>query len=79
MISQHLIVMNDQNTFWGEKVATAIMKPKNKGAGIMIMVSDFIDKKNGYLHFTQEEYDQTKQTNLNIWIEALPRALLEYG
>lgn len=33
MISQHLIVMNDQNTFRGEKVATAIMKPKNKGAG----------------------------------------------
>ena len=51
------------------------MRPKSKGAGIM--VSDFIDEKNGFLRLTQEEYDQAKQSNPNIWIEA--RAYLEYG
>ena len=39
------------------------------------MVSDFIDEKNGYLHFTQEEYDQVKQSDPTIWMEA--RAFLE--
>ena len=65
---------DDQSTFWGEK-GTAIMRPKSKGAGIM--VSDFIDEINGFLRLTQEEYDQAKQNDPNIWIEA--RALLEYG
>ena len=65
---------DDQSTFWGEK-GTAIMRPKGKGAGIM--VSDFIDEKNGFLRLTQEEYDQAKQSNPNIWMEA--RTLLEYG
>ena len=51
------------------------MRPKSKGAGIM--VSDFIDEKNGILRLTQEEYDQAKQSNPNIWIEA--RTYLEYG
>ena len=65
---------DDQSTFWGEK-GTTIMRPKSKGAGIM--VSDFIDEKNGYLGLTQEEYDQAKESDPNIWIEA--RAFLEYG
>ena len=65
---------DDQSTFWGEK-GTAIMRPKGKGAGIM--VSDFIDEKNGYLRLTQEEYDQAKQTDPDIWIDA--RTFLEYG
>ncbi len=65
---------DDQSTFWGEK-GTTVMRPKNKGAGIM--VSDFIDEKNGYLRFTQEEYDLAKQSDPNIWMEA--RAFLEYG
>ena len=58
---------DDQSTFWGEK-GTTIMRPKSKGAGIM--VSDFIDEHNGYLHLTQEEYDQAKQSDSNLWIEA---------
>ena len=58
---------DDQSTYWGEK-GTTIMRPKSKGAGIM--VSDFIDEKNGFLRLTQEEYDQAKQSNPNIWIEA---------
>ena len=40
-----------QSTYWGEK-GTTIMRPKSKGAGIM--VSDFIDEKNGFLRLTQE-------------------------
>ena len=51
------------------------MRPKSKGAGIM--VSNFVDEKNGFLHLTQEEYDQAKQSDSNIWIEA--RTFLEYG
>lgn len=65
---------DDQPTFWGTKGTVAI-KPKHKGAGIM--VSDFIDEKNGYLALTQEEYDVAKQTDPNIWMQA--RAFLEYG
>ena len=37
-------VNEDQSTFWGVK-GTVVMKPKNKGSGIM--VSDFIDEKMG--------------------------------
>ena len=37
------------------------MKPKERGAGIM--VSDFIDEKNGYLSLTKEEYDKAKISN----------------
>lgn len=65
----------DQPTFWGTK-GTHIMRPKGRGAGIM--VSDFIDEiKNGFLALTQEEYDRAKQTNPDIWMHA--RVLLEYG
>ena len=48
------------------------MKPKSKGAGIM--VSDFIDEKNGYLCLTQEEYVRAREA---VQIQA--RCLLEYG
>ena len=65
---------DNQSTYWGEK-GTTIMKSKNKGAGIMVSV--FIDEKNGYLCFTQEEYDQVKQSDPTIWMDA--RAFLEYG
>jgi len=65
---------DDQKTFWGTK-GTTVMRPKSKGSGIMI--SDFIDEKNGFLRLTQEEYDRAKQTDPNIWMEA--RASLEYG
>ena len=51
------------------------MRPKSKGVGIM--VSGFINEKNGFLHLTQEECDQAKQSNPNIWVEA--QAYLEYG
>ena len=64
----------DQSTFWGVKGAV-VMKPKNKGSGIM--VSDFIDEKNGYLCLTQEEYVRARQSDPSIQMEA--RSLFEYG
>ena len=51
----HVMLLDDESTFqankdqptlWAEK-GTTVMRPKSKGAGIM--VSDFIDKHNGYL------------------------------
>ena len=50
------------------------MKPKSKGAGIM--VSDFIDEKHGFLALTQEEYDRAKVTDSSFWMHA--RVYLEY-
>ena len=65
---------DDQPTFWGTK-GTQIIKPKSKGAGIM--VSDFICEKDGYLALTQSEYDAAKATDPSIRLQA--RVLLEYG
>ena len=63
----------DQSTFWSIK-GTMVMKPKNKVSGIM--VSGFIDERNGYLCLTQE-YSQAQETDLSIQMEA--RCLFEYG
>ena len=65
---------DDQSTFWEEK-GTHIIKPKSKGAGIM--VSDFIDEKNGYLALTKEEYDRAKVSAPNNRMHV--RELFEYG
>ena len=64
----------DQSTFWGIK-GTVVMNPKNKGSGIM--VSDFIDERNGYLCLTQEEYVRARQSDPSIQMEA--RCLFECG
>ena len=64
----------DQPIYWGTK-DTHIMKPKSRGAGIM--VSDFIDERSGYLALTQQEYNCAKLTHPNLWMHA--RLLLEYG
>ena len=53
----------DQPTFWGTK-GTHILQPKAKGSGIM--VSDFIDERNGYLALMKEEYNQVKANNPSI-------------
>ena len=50
----------DQPTQWGMK-GEKMMKPKSKGAGIM--VSDFIDEYNGFLALSDEEYDRAKVSN----------------
>ena len=41
------------------------------------MVSNFTDKKNGYLSLTQEEYDRAKINHPHIWMQA--RMFLECG
>ena len=65
---------DDQPTLWGTK-NTHVLKPKSKGAGIM--VSDFIDEKQGYLALTAEEYDREKATDPMVKLQA--RTFLEYG
>ena len=65
---------DDQLKFWGTKDMT-ILRPKSKGAGIM--VSDFIDEHNGYLRLSDDEYEQFKESHPGIKRQA--RAYLEYG
>ena len=65
---------DDQTTFWGAKYII-FLRPKSKGAGIM--VSDFIDEHNGYLRLCDEEYERSKTCHPGIKIYA--RKYLEYG
>ena len=65
---------DDQSLQWGEK-GTRMMKPKSKGAGIM--VSDFIDEYNGFLALTDEQFEEAKKSNLSI--KKYAREFLEYG
>ena len=64
----------DQPTLWAEK-GTTVMRPKSKGAGIM--VSDFIDEHSGYLQLTDEEHARAKESDPTIRKHA--RQLFEYG
>ena len=52
-----------------------MMKPKSKGAGIM--VSDFVDEHNGFLALSDEEHDAAKASNPRI--RKYAREFLEYG
>ena len=56
----------DQSIMWGEK-GQKMIKPKSKGAGIM--VSDFIDELHGFLAFSDQEYEEAKYAH----------EFLEYG
>lgn len=64
----------DQTLQWGTK-GTKMMKPKSRGAGIML--SDFIDERNGFLSLTDEEYERSKQANPSA--RKYARQFLEYG
>ena len=64
----------DQPTQWGMK-GEKMMKPKSKGAGIM--VSDFVDEHNGFLALSDEEHDAAKASNPRI--RKYAREFLEYG
>ena len=48
----------DQPTLWAEK-GTTVMRPTSKACGIM--VSGFIDERNGLLHLMDEEYTCMKK------------------
>ena len=65
---------DDQPTLWAEK-GTNVMRPKSKGSDIML--SDFIDEKNGFLALTQEEYDRVKLIDPSMKMYA--QQFLEYG
>ena len=65
---------DDQPTLWTEK-GTCVMRPKSKGSGIML--SDFIEERNGYLCFTEEEYERAKLVDKSARMYAL--RFLEYG
>ena len=64
----------DQNIMWGVK-GQKFIKPKSKGAGIM--VSDFIDEKSGFLAFSDDEYEEANISNPNL--PKYAREFLEYG
>ena len=64
----------DQPTQWGMK-GEKMMKPKSRGAGIM--VSDFVDEHNGFLALSDAEYDEVKATKPHLHKYA--RKFLEYG
>ena len=63
---------DDQTKFWEAK-DMVVLRPKSRGAGIM--VSDFIDEHNGYLQLTNEEYDASIIANPGL----KKCAHLEYG
>lgn len=65
---------DDQPTLWAEK-GTSIMRPKSKGSGIML--SDFIEERNGYLCLTDEEYERAKAVDKTA--KKYARRFLEYG
>ena len=64
----------DQPTQWGEK-GRHVLRPNSKGSGIM--VSDFVDERQGYLALTEEEYECASQNDSAIPKQA--RQLLAYG
>ena len=78
-----VVLFHDESTFmanedqpkqWGMK-GEKIMKPKSKGEGIM--VSDFIDKHNGFLALSDDEHEAAKASKPHIRKNA--REFLEYG
>jgi hypothetical protein len=64
----------DQPTQWGMK-GEKMMKPKSKGAGIM--VSDFIDEHNGFLALSDDEHEAAKASKPHI--RKYAREFLDYG
>ena len=78
-----VVLFHDESTFmpnedqpiqWGMK-GENMMKPKSKGAGIM--VSDFIDEHNGFLALSDDEHDAVKASKPHI--RKYAREFLEYG
>ena len=65
----------DTQTLWGEKGKLPI---KPKGKGWSIMVSEFIEEKDGYLALSDEQYE-FEVTNSDQDIEKSALAILEIG
>ena len=69
-------VNEGQTWVWGSEDHPFI-KPKTKGAGIM--VSDFIDQHNGFLRLTEMEHKQIVSATKNPDFPKTARVQLEYG
>ena len=65
---------DDQTVQWGVK-GEGMLRPKSKGSGIM--VSDFIDERNGYLCLTTEEFEEAVKQDITVTQSS--RRTLEYG
>ena len=65
---------DDQPTMWKEDM-THVMQPKGRGAGLM--VSDFIEEKDGYLAMSDSLYETIKQGDLSV--PRAVRVIFEYG
>ena len=65
---------NGQGWLWA-KVGKQPIRPKGQGRGIM--VSDFINEHDGFLHLTDNEYDESRSSHCELWKEA--HYLLKYG
>ena len=59
---------------WGEEERLALL-PKTKGSGVM--VSDFVEEHEGYLHLSDEKYERARAINPAIPQSA--RLVFEYG
>ena len=82
-ISKTVVIFHDESTFqandgqtsfWGTK-DMHLLRPKGRGAGIM--VSDFIEDHNGYLRLTDEEFARGLQKY--PYLKRQARSFLEYG
>ena len=82
-VEKNIVIFHDESTFqtnddetwiWGQK-GQHVLKPKSQGSGIM--VSDFIDVKNGYLKLTDNEFQIAKAMHPNLRHQA--REFLENG
>ena len=78
-----VVIFHDESTFnanddqsfqWGVK-EEGMLRPESKGSGIM--VSDFIDERNGYLALSDEEYAQANAKDITM--TQMARETLEYG
>jgi hypothetical protein len=65
---------DDQPTLWAEK-RISVFRPKSKGSGIML--SDFVEERNGLLCLSDEEFERAKLVDGSA--KKYARKLLEYG
>ena len=66
----------DQGWQWSEEGKITI-KPKGLGRGLM--VSDFIDEYNGFLHLTADEFAQACQSHTDLPSSTKARCIVKYG
>lgn len=68
---------NDDQKFAWEKEGDSFIKMKCRGSGIMI--SDFIYKYDGYLGFTDDQYENYRAQNCTSALPQKARVRLEFG